>query len=121
MAGLGPAIHAFFVSGQQVVDARHKAGHDDQYEKAILFRIDLEDFRSVLCHTANVRVRLIAHWNDLRCQLDLQAATLWCVDVINVFQISLLPPRNKNLGACQLDQCDFGHTNFTGRWPGLGD
>jgi hypothetical protein len=28
MAGLVPAIHAFLIK-KQVVDARHKAGHDD--------------------------------------------------------------------------------------------
>jgi len=30
MAGLVPAIHAFLCS--QDVDARHKAGHDEEYE-----------------------------------------------------------------------------------------
>jgi hypothetical protein len=29
MAGLDPAIHAFFEDGKDV-DARHKAGHDDK-------------------------------------------------------------------------------------------
>jgi hypothetical protein len=28
MAGLGPAIHVF-LSGEKDVDARHKAGHDE--------------------------------------------------------------------------------------------
>jgi len=28
MAGLVPAIHVFFASTLQIVDARHKAGHD---------------------------------------------------------------------------------------------
>jgi hypothetical protein len=30
MAGLVPAIHAFPVQAFQIVDARHKAGHDKQ-------------------------------------------------------------------------------------------
>jgi hypothetical protein len=29
MAGLGPAIHVLFAAGQEDVDARHKAGHDE--------------------------------------------------------------------------------------------
>jgi hypothetical protein len=29
MAGLDPAIHVFFASAPQDVDARHKAGHDE--------------------------------------------------------------------------------------------
>jgi hypothetical protein len=29
MAGLGPAIHDFFSSTCQIVDARPKAGHDE--------------------------------------------------------------------------------------------
>jgi hypothetical protein len=29
MAGLDPAIHAFFSNGTKDVDARHKAGHDE--------------------------------------------------------------------------------------------
>jgi hypothetical protein len=33
MAGLGPAIHVFRDRGKEVVDARHKAGHDG--DKAI--------------------------------------------------------------------------------------
>jgi hypothetical protein len=30
MAGLVPAIHVFLASLQQDVDARHKAGHDEE-------------------------------------------------------------------------------------------
>jgi hypothetical protein len=30
MAGLVPAIHVFFASKLQDVDARHKAGHDER-------------------------------------------------------------------------------------------
>jgi hypothetical protein len=29
MAGLVPAIHALMLGGKKDVDARHKAGHDD--------------------------------------------------------------------------------------------
>jgi DNA replication and repair protein RecF len=29
MAGLVPAIHAFYVASLKDVDARHKAGHDE--------------------------------------------------------------------------------------------
>jgi hypothetical protein len=30
MAGLVPAIHVFATQGKKVVDARHKAGHDER-------------------------------------------------------------------------------------------
>jgi hypothetical protein len=30
MAGLVPAIHVFFLPRRKNVDARHKAGHDDE-------------------------------------------------------------------------------------------
>jgi hypothetical protein len=30
MAGLDPAIHDFLAGGTKDVDARHKAGHDDE-------------------------------------------------------------------------------------------
>jgi hypothetical protein len=30
MAGLDPAIHVFFADVHDVVDARHKAGHDEK-------------------------------------------------------------------------------------------
>jgi hypothetical protein len=30
MAGLVPAIHVFLAARQKDVDARHKAGHDDE-------------------------------------------------------------------------------------------
>jgi hypothetical protein len=31
MAGLVPAIHVFMSPKRKIVDARHKAGHDDLY------------------------------------------------------------------------------------------
>jgi hypothetical protein len=31
MAGLVPAIHVLMLGGKKDVDARHKAGHDDNY------------------------------------------------------------------------------------------
>jgi hypothetical protein len=37
MAGLVPAIHVFLVAGKKVVDARHKAGHDESR----VLRIDM--------------------------------------------------------------------------------
>jgi len=32
MAGLVPAIHVFVAARKQDVDARRKAGHDDEYD-----------------------------------------------------------------------------------------
>jgi hypothetical protein len=37
MAGLVPAIHAFFFANAVDVDARHKAGHDESKILAPLF------------------------------------------------------------------------------------
>jgi hypothetical protein len=34
MAGLVPAIHVFIAQGNEDVDARHKAGHDELDDKA---------------------------------------------------------------------------------------
>ena len=37
MAGLVPAIHVFLACGAKDVDARHKAGHDDELlQKALI-------------------------------------------------------------------------------------
>jgi hypothetical protein len=36
MAGLVPAIHVFECDGDQDVDARHKAGHDDAGDWRVL-------------------------------------------------------------------------------------
>jgi hypothetical protein len=39
MAGLVPAIHVFeFLSAAKVVDARHKAGHDEQEDPGFCAR-----------------------------------------------------------------------------------
>ncbi len=35
MAGLGPAIHDFFFPVVKIVDARHKAGHDEECDRLL--------------------------------------------------------------------------------------
>jgi len=46
MAGLVPAIHAFFGIPLQDVDARHKAGHDELKRKCLILLVAFSVRRS---------------------------------------------------------------------------